>query len=99
MKTVKLNNNLPYYLIAAAIFILLKFAFNLATHDELLFLLQPTDKLVELMTGSRSEYNTQQGYLHEELNILVDKSCSGFNFWVLSFLTYTYLALKYYDKG
>jgi exosortase K len=32
------------------------------------------------------------------MNIVIEKSCSGFNFWVLCFLLFAYLGLKYFDK-
>ncbi len=83
---------------AVGIFILLKFAFTLADNNDLIFLLKPTDKLVGLLTGSHSVYLADNGFYHEKLNILIDKSCSGFNFWVLCFLVFTYLTVKHLDK-
>ena len=83
---------------AAGLFILLKFGFTFADNKELAFLLKPTDKLVGLLTGTHAVYLADKGFYHEKLNILIDKSCSGFNFWLLSFLVFTYLALKYSHK-
>jgi len=93
-----MNRNIPYYLTAAGLFILLKFAFSRADTDDLAFLLKPTDKLVEWLTGSPAVYFPDTGYYHNRLNIVIEKSCSGFNFWILCFLAFTYLALKYFDK-
>ncbi len=92
------NKNILYYLTAAGLFILLKFGFKFADNDDLTFLLKPTDKLVGLLTGSHSIYLTDKGYYHNKLNILIDKSCSGFNFWLLCFATFTYLMVKHLDK-
>lgn len=92
------NKNIPYYLTAAGLFILLKFTFTLADNDNLIFLLKPTDTLVGLLTGSHSVYLADKGFYHDQLNILIDKSCSGFNYWVLCFLVFTYPAVKYLDK-
>lgn len=83
---------------AVGLFILLKFGFTLADNNDLTFLLKPTDKLVGLLTGSHSVYLADNGFYHDKLNILIDKSCSGFNFWILSFLVFTYLTVKYLDK-
>ena len=96
--TVQINKNIPYYLTAVGFFILLKFGFTLADNNDLTFLLKPTDKLVGLLTGSHSIYLSDSGYFHEHLNIIIDKSCSGFNFWILSFLLFTYLSIKHFDK-
>ncbi|WP_296620372.1 exosortase K [Marivirga sp.] len=92
------NKNIPYYLTAVGIFILLKFGFTLADNNDLAFLLKPTDKLFGFLTGSHSIYLSESGYFHEHLNIIIDKSCSGFNFWVLCFLLFTYLTVKHSDK-
>ena len=93
-----ITKNLPYYLLALGLFLSLKFCFTIADNNTLTFLLYPTDKLVSLITGSQSVYFPDNGYYHEKLNIVIDKSCSGFNFWVLGFLVFAYLGLQYFDK-
>jgi exosortase K len=85
-------------LTAVGLFVLLKFGFPLADNNDLTFLLKPTDKLFGLFTGSHSIYLSESGYFYEDLNIIIDKSCSGFNFWVLCFLLFTYLTVKHFDK-
>jgi len=92
------NKNIPYYLTAIGLFILLKFGYTLADNDSLTFLIKPTDKLVGLLTNSKSVYFSDKGYYHETLNIIIEKSCSGFNFWLLCFCMLTFLLLKYIDK-
>ncbi len=92
------KKNTPYYLTAVGIFILLKFGFTLSNNNDLTFLLKPTDELVGFLTGSQSVYLSESGYFHEHLNIIIDKSCSGFNFWILNFLLFTYLTVQYFDK-
>jgi len=96
--TVTANKNIPYYLTAIGLFILLKFGYTLADNDSLTFLIKPTDKLVGLLTNSKSVYFSDKGYYHETLNIIIEKSCSGFNFWLLCFCMLTFLLLKYIDK-
>lgn len=77
---------------------MLKFGYTLADNDNLIFLLKPTDKIVGLLTGSRSVYFSDKGYYHDNLNILIEKSCSGSNFLLLCFCMLTFLFLKYADK-
>jgi len=89
---------MPYYIASIAIFLLLKFIFSQAETGDLIFLLKPTDTLVGLLTGSQSVYLLDNGYYHPSLNILLNKSCSGFNYWSLSFLVFAYLGIKYFDK-
>jgi len=83
---------------AVAIFALLKFGFAIAEDSDLDFLLKPTDAVVGLLAGSQSVYLLGNGYYHSALNILLNKSCAGFNYWVLCFLVFAYLAAKYFDK-
>jgi exosortase K len=97
MTTFQTNKNIPYYLSGIGLFILLKLAFTFADNGDLTFLLKPTDKLLGLLTGSQSAY-LDTGYYHEKLNILIDKSCSGFNFGILCFLVFTFLTVRYFDK-
>lgn len=92
------NKNLPYYFLAVVLFILLKFSFTHANNNDLTFLIKPTDKLVGLLTGSQSIFISDKGYFHEKLNIIIDKSCSGFNFWILCFLLLTYLTIKHFNR-
>ena len=92
------DKNMPYYLAAAAVFVLLKFAFAAAGTEDLVFLLAPTDKLTGWLTGSRSVFFSERGFYHGTLNVLIGKSCSGYNFLVLCFLCFYYLAVKYFDK-
>lgn len=92
------DKNILYYLAAIGLFILLKFGYTFADNDNLIFLLKPTDKIVGLLTGSSSVYFSDKGYYHDNLNILIEKSCSGFNFLLLCFCMLTFLCLKYVDK-
>lgn len=93
-----MTRKLPYQLAAIGIFVLLKFWYVGADNDALAFLLRPTDTLVGLATSSSSLYSPDEGYFHSELNILIDKSCAGFNFWILCFLMLSFLAFRYLHK-
>lgn len=69
-----------------ALFLLLKVGYTQTNSDDLLFLLSPTDKLISLFTSSTSDYIRGSGYFYSEFNILIEKSCAGFNFLILCFL-------------
>lgn len=97
-KPFMISKNIPYYLIAIALFIVLKFGYTFADNNDLLFLLKPINQFVGLLSGSSSVYFLQTGYYHEKLHILIDKSCSGFNFWILGFLIFSYLGIKYSER-
>ncbi len=89
------NNNIPFYALAIGIFILLKYTFKYADNNDLFFILKPTDKVIELITNTQSTFNINTGFYHEKLNIIIDRSCSGFNFLTLNFLILSYLGLNF----
>jgi exosortase K len=92
------DKNTACYLVCAVIFILLKAGFTFAGNGDLAFLLKPTAKIVGLLTGMHSVYIPAAGYFFSGLNIVIDKSCSGFNFWILCFLVFSYLAVRRFSK-
>lgn len=93
------SNNMPYYWAAVGIFLLLKYTFTFVGNNGLAFLLWPTDKMVSLLTGSSSVYHSDSGYYHEALAIVIDKSCSGYNYWLLSFVVFSYVTVRYFRQA
>ncbi len=91
----KTTNNLVYYIIGILIFIGLKFTYTYANNNHVLLLTSPTDKMISLITYSFSTYSESTGFYHEKLNMVIDKSCSGFNFWMLSFILFFFSSLKF----
>ena len=87
--------HLPHYLSAIVLFLLLKVGYTYATTNHLSFLLAPTNYGIELSTGSTAVYQPDVGYFHSALHCSIDKSCSGFNFWLLSFLVFTHAVLRH----
>jgi exosortase K len=88
------NKNTIYYLLLASIFVLLKLFYTQADNSSLAFLLRPTSYSIELVTGSSSIFISERGFFHEDLNILIDKSCSGFNFWMLCFTLFSFTLIQ-----
>lgn len=87
------NQKTIYSLILASVFLVLKFFFREADNSQLSFLLMPTSILVNVFTGSNSVFLPEHGFFHEELNLVIDKSCSGFNFWLLCFTLFSFTLL------
>ncbi len=93
------NNNLIYYCIVFAIFLFGKLAFHYADTKSLQFILAPVNKVLGILLGLRSVYQSGEGYYYESLNIIINKDCSGINFLLISFLAFSYLILQYHDKA
>ena len=66
--------------LAFFLFLLMKAVYSMAEVQHLTFLLAPSSEVVATFTG------TDSTYFNESLNILINKSCSGFNFWSICFL-------------
>ena len=76
--------NLPYYPAIGAIIFLLKWSYTTAGPGDLQVLIRPVAGLVSLITGAAGEYG-EKGCYYAHLNIVIDKSCSGFNFLILCY--------------
>lgn len=88
-----------YGIIAMMIFIFLKFWYSEANNEDVLFLLKPINKLVNIVTGSNSIFQAEVGYINGNLNIIINKICSGFNFMLIGFLMLSFLMMKYISSG
>ncbi|HMQ61740.1 MAG TPA: exosortase K [Flavilitoribacter sp.] len=84
--------NLLYYLSVGAVIFLLKWSYSVAGTGDLQVLIRPVAALVSLITGAGGEYG-DSGVYYEQLNIVIDKSCSGFNFLILCYGMLAVLAI------
>jgi exosortase K len=82
-----MTKNISYYAVAFMLFVILKFVYSQANNDMLLFILQPISELISIITNNDAVYTTSSGFFYQGLNITIDKSCSGINFWLISFMT------------
>jgi len=90
-----IDKNIPYYILAGLLFVALKLLHMFADNDALVFLIKPTNSLIEVITNSDSVYSSEAGFFHEKLNIVVDRSCSGFNFWMLCCIMLLFTGIKF----
>jgi exosortase K len=88
-----MKKNTPYYILTLVVFILLKIGYKSASNNTLGFLLKPTNKLVEIITNSRSTYSSINGFFYSDFNIVINKSCSGYNYWLILFIMGSFLGL------
>jgi len=88
------SNNLIYLSIAGILFIALKLWHQTCSIAALKFLLKPVSKVINLLTDQASYFSPEEGYVFSALEIIIDKSCSGFNFLLVCFLMLSYLLLS-----
>lgn len=93
------RKNIAFYLAAMIIFFVLKFFYSNFDTDDLFLLLQPTTALIDFLTGAESVYLQDKGFFYESLQIMVNKSCSGYHFFLLCFVMLSFLAVKYFNSN
>ena len=64
----------------------LKYFYSTASPDELRWILAPTTRLVELLSGRSFEFESHAGYMSSDNSFLIAASCAGVNFLLTSFL-------------
>ncbi|MEW4922939.1 exosortase K [Algibacter sp. 2305UL17-15] len=90
----KLPKHSAYYITGILLFIILKLMYSNANNSQVFILLKPLDTIISFILDSHSVYNPDFGFYHETQNITIDKSCSGFNFLMLSFVLIYFSVLK-----
>lgn len=90
----KTSQSIFYVLFLVILFLTLKVLFIFSQTADLKVLLFPISTLIEWMTGSAFHFSDDKGFYFEQLNVTINKSCSGFNFFLLSFLLLSFLTLK-----
>lgn len=77
------------------ILILLKLLLRQSGADDLLFLLAPVSFLVEAAGNGQAQFIPGKGFYFQELQVIINTSCSGASFMLTALLPAGYLLLKY----
>lgn len=90
-----IKTNAAYLIAMLLIFVALKAAYLNCTIEQLYFLLFPVNKIVEIVCNKTAIYNPNQGFYFPNYQIIIEKTCSGFNFLLLCFVMLNSLALQF----
>src|SRR5678815_1471458 len=63
-----------------------KLYYSTASVNQLRWILAPTSAIVELVSGSRFEFESYAGYINSDRSFVIAASCAGVNFLITSFL-------------
>src|SRR6185436_18980102 len=63
-----------------------KLYYSTASVNQLRWILVPTTAMVELVTGSRFEFESYAGYISSDRSFVIAASCAGVNFLITAFL-------------
>ncbi len=83
---------LSWLMVAVAI-VLVKLHYSSATADELWWILAPTARLVELLTGANFQYEAGAGWMNREALFVIAPACAGINFLLAAFLSLALVSL------
>jgi exosortase K len=66
-----------------------KFYYSTASVNQLRWILTPTTFLVDLVSGSRFQFESYAGYVNSDHSFIITASCAGVNFLITAFLMLT----------
>lgn len=66
-----------------ALVIIIKIFYNSCNNEQLLFVLTPATKIVEVFTGMNFHFDSSSGYVDLSSGIIIGKSCAGLNFLII----------------
>ena len=81
--TTKRNAQLVVVVLCAAA---VKLSYSTTSVNQLRWILAPTAAAVELVSGSRFEFESHAGYVNGDRSFVIAASCAGVNFLITSFL-------------
>lgn len=84
--------------IAVSLLLLGKYWYSQADTEALLFLLRPVSWLVHLFSNQPYSFVPGQGYYFPNGNLLINASCSGFNWLLLAYLLGVFAGLRFLRK-
>ena len=82
-----LCENLIFYLVGILVVLGFKYYYSQAECDSLLWILAPTTRWVELLSGIPFTYVSGTGYVNHSLRLLIAPSCSGVQFMIITIAT------------
>ncbi len=94
-----INKKIVIGLVIAFLFITMKLIFLIVDDPFFLFLIYPVKVMLELQSSVKGVLVDGSSYYFSELNIIIDRSCSGANFLIISFLMILYYAQLHLQKN
>lgn len=84
--------------IAVALLLLGKYWYSQADTEALLFLLRPVSWLIHLLSNQPYTFLAGQGFYFPNGHLLINASCSGFNWLLLAYLLGIFAGLRFLGK-
>lgn len=86
-KRKSLSQNFIFYLAGILVVLGIKYYYSQADCDSLKWILAPTTRWVELLSGISFSYISGTGYVNHSLRLLIAPSCSGVQFMIITAAT------------
>jgi exosortase K len=88
-----LRRNGFWLVLAACLAFGIKYHYSRAEAGQLKWILAPTTRLVEALSGDHFIWETHAGYFSQEQRFLIAPSCAGINFLIMAFAMSAWFAL------
>jgi exosortase K len=86
MKEKLTRNHIAQWIVVGLCVFTLKLYYSKAGANQLQWILAPTTRLVEMVSGTAFEFESNAGYLSSDRSFLIAPSCAGVNFLLMAFL-------------
>jgi exosortase K len=86
------------YVMMLVIFILLKWLATLVSVDDLRWMIAPVAYLVGLIKGEYSVFIPGDGYYFPSTEIMINRSCAGLNFYIMSVALLHFLVVRHFSR-
>jgi exosortase K len=93
-----MNGRFIYYAAIAILFIALKLWYVTAGNEALQVFLAPVSNTISIITNTSASFSNETGYYYPALGIVIDKSCSGYNFWLLCCVMLSVITVPYIQR-
>lgn len=92
------RKNFIFYALTLLIAFFLKAFFSNAATDDLNLILHPTSQVVNAITASSFEYVVGKGYAMEGSSVVINKTCSGINFFIIAFTMAAFMGIAAFEN-
>jgi exosortase K len=83
-----INKTASWFGVTVVTALVLKYLHMISQTNDLMMILWPVKSFLEILLNTPSVYR-ESGFFFPELNILLDKSCSGAHFFILAFCVFS----------
>ncbi len=83
------------YVFSVSVVLVLRFLYSYTDNESLSFLLLPTVLGISILSGYPAYTTPDHAFHFSHFNVLIERSCSGYNFWLCAYLVACLACIPY----